>query len=232
MTRAAPRTHFDRSGLIRSLAGLADTAAATPPPLAARLGDWLDFNDAMLLFAALNGSKAAGVPTLPAHELGATLARERDSLAEAIHAATTPGARTRIKWPQPDPEAPEGATTDYAPYHRYYLAQQREIEIRSGHLRSAVRDALAACKPALRQLAALDAAFDKALGPRERSLLAKVPLVLEKRFAQLRDAAPTGDWLAIFAREMRDVLLAELETRLAPVTGLIETLSNEEAGQG
>ena len=155
----------------------------------------------------------------------------RAALTEAIRASTTPGTRARIKWPQPAAESPDDIAADYTPYHRFYLAHQREMETRIGVLRAAVRDALAADVPELRQLAALDAAFDKALGQRERSLLAKVPLLLEKRFVQLREAHPASGGLEIFAREMQGVLLAELETRLQPVTGLIETLSHKETEQ-
>ena len=233
MTRSAPSTHVDRSGLVRRLAGLAPSPTSPAASMGARLGDWLDFNAAMTLFAALNTTRSvtAAPPAARAGALEAMVEQARATLTEAIRASTTPGARARIKWPQPAPESPVESAADYAPYHRFYLAQQREMETRIGVLRATVREALAADEPAMQHVAALDAAFDKALGQRERSLLAKVPLLLEKRFAQLRAAHPASGGLEIFAREMQGVLLAELETRLQPVAGLIETLSNKEAEQ-
>ena len=87
--------------------------------------------------------------------------------------------------------------------------------------------------------------MDEILGVRERESLARVPLLLEKRFEQLGtanppmlDAAPQPDvsvlaaplprdWLAVFCVELQEALLAELDVRLLPVTGLIEALSSE-----
>ena len=64
MARGSPRTSFDSSRLIRALSDLVSTDA-TPPrqSFADRLGQWLDFADAIALFSALNGSTdAAGGP--------------------------------------------------------------------------------------------------------------------------------------------------------------------------
>ena len=211
--------------------GLPLSSALMADSMGVRLGDWLDFNDAMALFAALHGTRdnAPSSRGMNSDALGNMLTRERTVLEEGIRAGTTPGARARIKWPQPAPGTPAEIAADYTPYHRFYLAQQREMETRIGALRAAVRDVLAAHVPACRQLAALDAVFDKALGQRERSLLAKVPALLEKRFAQLREVHPASGGHEPFAREMQGVLLAELETRLQPIVGLIETLSDKEA---
>ena len=98
--------------------------------------------------------------------------------------------------------------------------------------------------PALRQLAALDAALDKALCERESKLLSTVPLLLRKRFEHLLKAhqqtlldtghadkpdtwMKQGAWLARFCHELQTVLLAELDVRLQPTVGLIEALHNE-----
>lgn len=252
MTQAALRTHFDRSGLVRQLARLsgADAADAAPASIGARLGEWLSFNDAMTLFAALHGGDGTMAKSMPRHhetglaaELMAQVERERAALTDSIREGMVPGNRGRLRWPVPAPDAPPEIAAEFAPYHRYYQAQQRELENRIGALRAAVRETLAARIPALRQLTALDGAFDRALAARERGLLAQVPFMLEWRFVQLRNARPasadadpaawlrTGSWLPIFAREVQAVLLDELEMRLQPVVGLIETLNNKKAIQ-
>jgi len=64
-----------------------------------------------------------------------------------------------------------------------------------------------------------------------------VPAALEKRFARLRKARQdeeTGaednaagghaDWLAVFRKDIQDVLQAELDFRFQPVDGLLEAL--------
>ena len=111
-------------------------------------------------------------------------------------------------------------------------------------LRAQVREALKGGSPALRQLAGLDGVLEKALAERERNLFLNVPLLLEKRFEQLRDAhasAPEassqadgvarwmqpGGWLAVFCKDLQSVLLAELDLRLQPVLGLVEAFGNE-----
>jgi hypothetical protein len=117
------------------------------------------------------------------------------------------------------------------------------MESNIGLLRTRVRAALSNYSPALRQIAELDAAFVKVLSDRERSLLAMVPALLEKRFGQLLRAHraalgdpaaddPTrwlqpGGWLTVFCRDLQRVLLAELDLRLQAVIGLIEAFGNE-----
>jgi hypothetical protein len=132
----------------------------------------------------------------------------------------------------------------YEPYRRYYLAHQGEMELSVRSLRSHVRQTLSKASATLKQLAALDAALDKILCARERQLLSTATLLLEKRFGQLHRAhqqqlAETpqaddpdawmqpGGWLASFCKELQGLLLAELDLRLQPTLGLIETFSNE-----
>lgn len=253
MTRAQPRTNFNSSTLARLLAGQgllpADGAGAA---FAERLGGWLDVAAAMRLYAAHNADGGAA-PAERAAERAAELAMEgerlRAALAQAIEKSCTPGAGgTRPKLPVPDPRAPCEVAADYEPYRRFQLAHQREMDAAIAPLRAKARAVLAQSTPALAKLAALDAALGDILAGREARLLATVPALLEKRFAQLRDAhrqaradsdqtddpaawlQPDG-WLARFCREMREALLAELDLRLQPLTGLIEAFSNEVSRQ-
>ncbi len=243
MARGSPRTSFDSSRLIRALSDLVSTDAAPPrQSFADRLGQWLDFADAIALFSALNGSTdAAGGPATAEHPtLGGEFARVRGGLLDSINTdgLLTPG-KARIRLPAPAWHASTPGAADYLPYHRYYLAHQRDMGAAIAPLRASVRAGLAQRAPALRQLAALDGVLDQALAPRERSLLATVPQLLGRHFEQLhqahRSALPTPDdparwlqpgaWLHTFCQDMRAVLLAELELRLQPVAGLLDALN-------
>ena len=243
MARGSPRTSFDSSRLIRALSDLVSTDA-TPPrqSFADRLGQWLDFADAIALFSALNGSTdAAGGPATAEHPaLRDEFARVRGALLDSINTdgLLTPG-KARIRLPAPAWHASTPGAADYLPYHRYYLAHQRDMGAAIAPLRASVRAGLAQRAPALRQLAALDGVLDQALAPRERSLLATVPQLLGRHFEQLhqahRNALTTPDdparwlqpgaWLHTFCQDMRVVLRAELELRLQPVAGLLEALN-------
>lgn len=252
MGQGLPRTRFNSSGLVRVLAGLAVTdAPESKQSFADRLGQWLDFTAALSLFSALNAGTAGGPegqsPT-PSPEGAAArhaFARVRGTLAESMTAdGVLEVARARIETPAPAPQAPVDGAADFAPYHRYYLARQRDMSASIGPLRSSVRAALARQSPSLKRLAALDAVLDQALAARERDLLATVPALLATRFEHLYQAhqATLGDaqtedepdrwtqpggWLAAFCREMHGVLLAELDVRLQPVAGLIAALDHE-----
>jgi hypothetical protein len=253
MTQVLHRTNFNRSRLIRILSDLSiDAVAEAPQALADRLGQWLHVTDAITLFAALNPSarcsvesrsSAAGCGVVALRE---ELARVRAALAVSIAAGDVfkVGSQTRIQLTLPTADTAVGMAVDFAPYRRHYLACQRDMAASIGSLRAKAREALSNCQPALRQLAELDAALDQALKGRERDLLATVPMQLEKRFHRLFaghrqttvEAHATDDpnawlqpggWLATFGKDMQDVLLAELDVRLQPVTGLIDAYSNE-----
>ena len=247
MTRASPRPPLHSSPLVRQLADLASADfPAARQGFAEQLAGWLDVQDAITLSSTLHPGVRQAAPTVDASAADADLRRELDGLRDALRAAilgagTPQSGRTRLKLPTPGAADTLDAADDFMPYQRYYAALQRDMEAQIAALRGSVRTALARCPPAgrpqLRQLALLDAALDKAFGVRERSLLAAVPLLLEKRFVQLRTAHrqalagaaddPTGwlqpgGWLAHFRHAMQQLLLAELDLRLQPVSGLIE----------
>ena len=256
MAQGVPRTSFHSSGFIRILAELsvADVADSRQS-FADRLGQWLDFTDAISLFSVIN-DRAASVPDaqsgaplragLAVHE---EFARVRAMLADSIRidGVLNPG-KARIKLPAPSRHPTDEDAADFLPYQRYYLAHQRDMNAHIGPLRAGVRSALAEHSPALKRLAALDGVLDQALGPRERNLLATVPQLLAKRFEQLHQAHKTarvdtaapddpeawlqpGGWLAAFCKDMQAVLLAELDVRLQPVAGLIDALGNQDSNQ-
>lgn len=251
MIRASPHAHFNRSRLARLLDRLAVVPDAEPGrPVAEALGDWLGFTDAIALYSALGTSPASPAAQYSTHELPPIVTeftQAHAALEQAIRAGSAPGSgRLRIKLPRPAVDAPLEIAADYTPYLRYYFAHQRAMEAEATRLRTALRIALLNARPELHALAKLDAALADALAERERSLLASLPLLLEKRFDALRaahrqaldeqpDAAPDdpgrwmepGGWLATFCADLQDMLLAELELRLLPATGLLEALQHD-----
>ena len=246
MSRALPGTNFNSSRLTRFLADLSIVDdGGSKQAFAERLGQWLNFADAITLTAAHGTtSPAAALRSVSTAELEDEFAAARTALARSITASCSPLAgETRIKWPAMQPGAAIEAVA-YEPYRRFYLAHQGEMEVAIRPWRSKARQALAQTGGKLRQLAALDGALDKILGARERQLLATVPALLERRFAQLASAhqrrlAETGQaddpglwmqpsgWLAEFCNELKMALLAELDLRLQPTVGIIEAISNE-----
>ncbi len=251
MTRAPTGTHFHSSRLIRILSDLALADAADPGmAFAEKMGQWVDYSDAISLSAALTPSAACPPATPTGAQESARVAaveafaRARTTLVDSITKSGLPNLTgKRVELPAQEPGMPLDVAIFYEPYRRSYLARQRDMEVAIRPLRAHVREVLARASPALRQLAALDAALDGILCDRESKLLATVPVLLKKRFAQLLKAhqqTPVatqannpalwmhpGGWLARFGHEFQTVLRAELDVRLQPTAGLMEALNNE-----
>lgn len=161
-------------------------------PFAERLGEWLHFKDAPVLFSALNGDSGAvdrlSVTSAQAVELWETFARVREGLAASIAqrdiSQTSPGLGETSA-------AEEGVVADVGPYQRRYLTHQREMSVRIAGLQASVRAALVEQSAPLRRLAVLDGVLDQTVLARKASLFAVIPCLLAKRFEQLRDAHPT-----------------------------------------
>jgi hypothetical protein len=221
-------------------------AADQGSEFAEKLGQWVHFADAITL-SAVHSDGIASVPVMLPERQSATrtaVAAEFDRiqalLVNSITQSCLPGkGKTHIKLPAPPFDLPLDLKAAYAPYGRFYDAHQRDMEMSIQPLRVNVRAALAKLSPALRKLAELDAMFEKILRDRERQLLAKIPVLLKQRFAQLFNEhqqkladvqqpdkpagwMQTGGWLARFCHDMQMLLLAEMELRLQPTMGLIE----------
>lgn len=246
MTRGLQRATFNRSALVRVLSDTLPEATDPKYDFGERLGQWLDFSDALTLFSVLNTEAGSGAPIPTGNsDLPAQLARLRSNLSASIHNDgifnhDPAGVPVRIPFPTPLPNATPESAADFSPYHRYYLAHQRDMNAAITALRANARKALAGQSAAGRQLAELDAAFEKFLSARERNLLANIPIMLSKHFnrryaehrAALADLSADdpatwtqpGSWLEAFHHDARTVLLAELELRLKPVAGLIAAL--------
>jgi Protein of unknown function (DUF3348) len=234
MVPGARRTGISSSSFIRLLAELtAVDVAQSRQSFVERLASWLDWTDAIALSAVLNGAEAGtaeaqSTASWPASAAAETSARLRHQLTRSI---TTDAVFTSNT---PAPAALIAGNDEFLPYRRSYATHQRAMAMRIGALRSDVRAALAKSSPALSRLAALDTVMEEVLGARERSLLATVPALLEKRFARLRQAQQEQQppqhqqpaaWQTLFGQEMQSVLLAELDLRWQPIDGLLAALA-------
>lgn len=211
-----PRTPFNSPPLVRLLAGLdpsAPSAAALPrSSLGERLGQWLDWTDAIALSQALNQPPTRPPAQAPraAARAATALARVRDDLSRTILQEPV--------FPADPAQAPA-----LADVRRAAQARQRAMAAAIGPLRAQLRGLLAATSPALAHLAALDAALESALGERERHSLSAVVPRLERLFQQRQQAA-APDWRTAFVQTLHQVLLAELDLRLQPAQGLVDAL--------
>jgi hypothetical protein len=93
-------------------------------------------------------------------------------------------------------------------------------------LRALARAAVAQRSPELQRVAALDAVLEPVLAAREQALLTLLPTLLAQHHERLRRAATdaAAPWQEVFRQDMQQLLRAELELRLQPVRGLIDTL--------
>jgi hypothetical protein len=255
MTRALPRAHLHSSRLVRFLSenGMLD-AAPSSEDVGQKLGDWLDFRQAIALHGLLN-PEASNDQTLPAHVRRAglmsaeALARHFDKVKASLEQSIAQGAPSgtglaRIEMPPATLDEPIEPKIAFEPYRRFYAAHQRQMETVVRTLRSQLRGQLAKSTPALQQLAALDASFENILSEREAMLLGKVPKLLEKRFSQAlkqhlkkqadalaadatAPALKPDAWLLPWRQQLRMALLTELDTRLQPARGLLEAFNQE-----
>lgn len=246
MTRVPSRPNFHSSQLIRCLAELDLLEGAEPASdFADELGQWMHFTDAITLSSVLDSGMAKMARQSPtqreatAARLAAESERIRALMVNSIIKSCSPTGNTAIKLP-----LPLDLEVSYAPYRRFYEAHQRDMALSVEPLRAHLREALARASPALRKLAELDIVMDKFLRERESRLLARVPLLLQKRFdaahaAHQDQLAATGQpdsqaawmqpggWLARFCQTLQTLLLAEAELRLQPSAGLLEAFNQQ-----
>jgi hypothetical protein len=236
MVQASQRTTVRGPTFIRLLARLTDVGVTqSNPSLSDRLSQWLDWTHSIALSTALDGRPAAPDslgPTFGSAE-EEECARMRDSLAHTIsNDAELATLRQRAA---EQVLAGNDANVDYTAFRQRYLTLQRRMLAATGHLRGRLRDMLAQQSAEKARLAEVDAVMERALSPREQTLLAAVPTVLGDHFERLRHAehqalaeAPgaenTAAWLDVFCRDMQSVLLAELDVRFQPVEGLLAAL--------
>jgi hypothetical protein len=198
MTRALPRASLYSASLVRFLTENALLAPARQAEdVGQKLGDWLDFRQAIALHGVLppDTASAAQAAPLPAHVqrmaliAPEALARHVDKVRAQLVESITQGAPagsglTRIDMPAPVLDAPVEIKTAFEPYRRFVAAHQRQMDSTLRSLRAQLRLQLSKQGSAGQQLATLDTAFENILAEREAALLAKTSKLLEKRFVQ------------------------------------------------
>ncbi len=211
-------------------------ADAPRQDVAERLGQWLNVKETIALHTAQASVAAAGLAAArrarpadagaPHPSLHATLQAELQRVRSVLGQSIT----TRDPGHKPDPN---DLDTEFAFFHQRLNDQQRRMELSVDALRGHVRQQLAQSTPAHAQLAVLDQQMEQIFGGREQRLLSQLPAFLKTRYQALRRAAaaasapdspPDLAWLRRFETEFEQALLAELDLRLQPVTGLIESL--------
>lgn len=234
-----PSPLFGPSRLVRQFTAWTPVETdAAGGDVAERLSRWIDPLAAIRLQAVIQSVQAADTakparrPRAPASDPIEDVQRVRGTLANAI--AQDPLTLAGVRATDDDP--------GYGPWRQRHADLQRQMGQMVGALRDHLRHAANAL-PALRPLAVLDATFDSLLAERELALVATTSQLLERRYqqaraahlAELKAAGQTADasawrkapWLAAFAQDWRQALLAELDLRLEPATGLAEALRNE-----
>lgn len=235
------------------------TAAQPPaqPDVAEQLSQWLGPVDAVKLSRALHAIEALPQEAAAAEQPGAPLdvralaiffEKTKTELAALLTAGIAPTKPLRARADNTLAQAPDPQMeAEFSAHGPRYLDLQRQMDTRLLALRAQVRHALTKGSVALRQLAALDTVMEQMLGAREQRMWASLPGQLERRFAhqhrkhqqrlQTRGAADEplrwrqpGGWLWAFEQDLQALLLAELQVRLQPITGLLEAAQQENTG--
>ncbi len=234
----------DRSRFVRLLSEFSATKLASADyNLAERLGHFVGVSGSMTLVRGLQNlpvSKTTQVNEIATIHADVLLAHE-SMIRRVVESFSAPVGETHDRPQQRVPSIESGvreeALKTYEPYQRFYTAHQVEMAVGIKQLRDKVRQALSGCSVELHQLAELDKTLDESLEVHTRKQFNLAPKVLEQRFKELvrQNKSTEGgldvvgaDWLTLFYRDMRELLLAELDVRLQPVLGLLEALNEYE----
>ena len=233
-----------------------------PPrqPFTPRLADAMGWMDAVALAQVLAAPAAArpaptDAPNAPAAESPVLAARRwaeaaLERLITELHAAFAEPTLVQGGPPLPlgrgrampvrsaGPLNPQDAV---APYRLHHATQQRALAGRVATLRTRLRAQLSEAGPALAQLAAYDAVFERALAEAEQQRLSGLSALLVQRGLDLQaqapgqpadaEAWPPVGWRATFWADVQRLLRAELDLRLQPVLGLLEALNDAAAAE-
>ena len=241
MEQAFVRTGLNGSALVGLLAQLAlIEQPAAAPSFVEGMGRWLGWKEAIPLSAVLQQAApghAVAAPRAAAAVLAvlAVLAADAQAIAnaEALGRELARVQAVLAQAIQTDRDTVREDGHHFLPFRRRCLTLQQAMDASVGPLREQLRAAVARRSPTLARLAALDAVMAQALAPREQTLLALLPVLLEKHFLQLRPAQPHTEphtWLDTFRQDMRQLLLAELDLRLQPCLGLLSSLRSVSQG--
>jgi hypothetical protein len=239
MTQAYHSSTLVDSRLVRYLSELSLVdVALSRQQFTGRLGQLIDLSDSISIAAAHRKPAASSFwLEASAAELAiAEFTRVRTTIVQSVIDSFDPASSTRrAKLPQLPDEIPDDEATVFEAYRRFYVSHQRDIDFRVQGLYRDARTSLAGHSPEMAQLCKLDAALAKILAIQTRRSFATMSKLLQRRFEVLLDnyrlQAPDQqslphyqNILRQFSAELRDILLAEVEARLLPIQGLIESI--------
>ena len=243
MTQALPQVSLGSSRLVRFLTDLSvSNTRVSHRQFTQRLGALIDFSDSISLAEANARNIDVQDEDVVAfsEDITGEFLRGRSAIIQSAMRAFFPGSGpTRIKWPALEDPPPAGPTSAAQPYLKFYGAQQAEVDARIRGLHLRTREAIAPLSARLARICAIDAALSDALGQHSRRYLASVPRLLSKRLELLyeeyrqgveRGMDASAHWQETrerYRRESQGLLLAEIEARLLPALGLIESLNEE-----
>lgn len=207
--------------LVRLLSRVASLDPPSPPALADRLTDWIDWPRGIALYTALDAAPDPPVGSCFDGAVDDECVRARAGLEARI-------AESRA-W-APPPQQGSDELPDGTALRKHYVGLQRDIQTVTGRLRGRLRDMLAVA--GMVRLAEVDAVMERVLSPRELTLLSHIPDVLQAHFERLGGAGASTTlpadmspaWLEAFRRDMHEALQAELDVRFQPIEGLLAAL--------
>lgn len=216
MPEPRPRAAVSSPTLVRLLSRVANLDPPPPPALADRLSDWIDWSRGVALYTAMEA--APGPVAAPRFDQAAD--------DECVRARAGLAARIAELQAWGPPQQTADGRLDGSALRKRYIGLQRDIQVATGRLRGRLRDLLAAA--GMVRLAEVDAVMENVLSPRESTLLARVPDILQIHFERLDSAASAAvlpadaspPWLDAFRRDMQEALHAELDVRFQPIEGL------------
>ncbi|MFK7732922.1 MAG: DUF3348 family protein [Pseudomonadales bacterium] len=153
-----------------------------------------------------------------------------DTVDIIVKAFTDHTGSTRLKAPKPERLNNESQKAAIKPFLSFYAYYQRMLDSKLNTLREYIRNSASGLSVKLAQLAKLDEVLADTLGAHERKSFAQVPILLERRFSEQLQRSQVGQLEELhtsFCRDLQALLLAELEVRMLPVLGLIESIEAE-----
>jgi hypothetical protein len=223
---------YTHSKLVRQLADMSLLDNGNLPQTAdLRIGKLLDLSDSVRIAAAqLPDNEPFEPSSVTPESVRADFLRVRASLLKAVELSFNPGQRyTRIKLPVVEGRALAEDPAVLGAYQRFYASHQRDIVYRVQGLRERVSSCVSGASPELKQLARLDATLGSSLSAHASACFAKIPSLLSQRFEALNQPQISMSGEAThtqFQREIKNLLLAEIDARLLPIQGLVEALDD------
>lgn len=226
------------SRLIRFLAELDAAEEQVPHPrFVQRLGQLIDLSDAMTLSETLRHSAPVAAATEGSSDWQpeGEFLRVRTNLVKGIMGSfARDEAHSRIRLPEPGQFSANPNEARHEPYVRFYRAHQREMELRVKGLQVRAREYALRFPGQLSRLAELDRVLAETFAVRTRQCFAVLPALVGSRYRLLLPEQDQSQMEAVeqagleqLQVEIRGLLLAELDTRLLPVQGLVEAIAEQ-----